>query len=200
MPRRVKQFACGLVNQLSNHMKNLLLACLTTTALSACTPPQQRVYIPPMPPRAPDTPRVPFSEAEYNALKKSGTGGLTGQAFLRTQGGDVKTAAGSTVRVEPATTISDQRFEVSCKGGKALAGDKDARVDQFVRETTADAEGRFKFNNLPPGAYYLTTTVMWSAASRYGLSPQGGYLMKRVEIENKKIAEVLMIEADRCTY
>ncbi|WP_175185685.1 prealbumin-like fold domain-containing protein [Achromobacter animicus] len=181
-------------------MKNLLTATLAAVLLSACTPPQQRAYVPPAPPPAPEIPRVPFSEAEHNALKKTGTGGLTGQAFLRTEGGDVKTAAGSTVYIEPATSVTKQRFEVTCKGRKALAGKQDPRADKFIRETIADAEGKFKFNDLPPGAYYLITHVRWSAPTRYGLSPQGGWLMKRVDIENKKTAEVLMIEADRCAY
>ncbi len=67
-------------------MKKLIAAALFLGLATACA---TRVVAP--------VQRIPFPEAEYATLKMNGTAVIRGQAFLKTRGGDVKTAAGNEV-------------------------------------------------------------------------------------------------------
>jgi hypothetical protein len=62
---------------------------------------------------APLVPRLPFPSDEYAALATTGTGVVKGQVFMKTRGGDVKTAAGSEIHMDPVTTYSTQHHEVT---------------------------------------------------------------------------------------
>lgn len=58
----------------------------------------------------------------------------------------------------------------------------DRRYYYSVLRTTCDAEGRFEFERLPDGEFYVETHVTWWVE---GL-PQGGRLMKRVQTAGGK--------------
>ena len=98
------------------------------------------------------------NEAEYGAYTSKGAASVIGQAFLSQRGGGVVKAAGQTITLDPATTIGNEWWG---KAGKVWAHkDEVPPVAQFLRArrtAIADAEGRFKFSNVPPGRYYLRT-------------------------------------------
>lgn len=50
--------------------------------------------------------RIAFPQEEYSSLPEAGTAVVHGQAFLKTRGGDVKTAAGEEVILNPVTSYS----------------------------------------------------------------------------------------------
>ena len=56
--------------------------------------------------------RIEFPIAEYEMLNRKGTGIVTGQAFLRTRSGDVKTTAGDEILLNPVTSYSNQWYKV----------------------------------------------------------------------------------------
>ena len=122
-------------------MERMLLAAVAAASLASCAAP--RVYVP--------TPieRPPFPEAEYAALAKTGTATVTGQAFLKTRGGDVKTGAGNAVYLNPVTSYS--KFAYDHRLAYDGLSPVDQRMNAYLRQTVADASGRFSFKNVPDG-------------------------------------------------
>ena len=73
-------------------MRHVLLV-LSLSLLAACT-----ISAPP-----PPYPTVAGDPAEYAPFLEEGTGVVSGQAFMKTRGGDVKLGAGNTVTLDPIT-------------------------------------------------------------------------------------------------
>jgi hypothetical protein len=120
-----------------------------------------------------------FDPDEYAPFAEQGTASISGQAFLRTRGGDVKYGAGSRVTAEPLTTYSQNWL------GRAGAGTRPPHpaVRKYRRETIADAEGRFSFTNLPAGKWLVLSEVTWEVVtSRYSSSTTGGPVGAMVEL------------------
>lgn len=130
-------------------------------------------------------------EAEYLAYKKTGTGRIEGQAFLVQNGGGVVKAAGRSVTLDPATSIGEEWW---IKAGHSYRfRDVTPQSDGFYygrRQTIADADGKFKFENLAPGRYYIQTVVTWEIG---GYHPtQGGLLGGSFTVEDGKTTEVIL--------
>ena len=137
--------------------------------------------------------RIPFPAEEYEALTSTGTGAVSGQAFLRTRGGEVKTAAGSEVILNPVTTYSEQWWDEAFIGGSDLTA-PDPRYGEYWRAKTVDAQGSFRFDRVPAGEYFITTVVFWEAPTAYGLQPQGGRVAERISVTNDAVTEVMLTE------
>ena len=134
-------------------------------------------------------PRVPWPEEEYANLAKKGANTVSGQAFMKTRGGDVKTAAGEIVMLNPVTTYSTQFVDVSILGKheafqELSPKDPDPRIREYAKQVTADATGRFTFYDVPAGEYYIYTLVRWEAPTGYGLQQQGGWVVSRVTVKD----------------
>lgn len=162
-------------------MKHVWIPIILAVALSGCVTQQPPVQ------------RISFPVAEYDALPKTGTGSVTGQAFLRTVGGDVKYGAGSEVYLQPVTAYTTQWYEVNVLGGRQLTN-PDPRASQGQLRTQADGNGNFTFTNVPPGNYYLSAAVRWSAPSQYGLLPQGGVVVKTIAVADGKQTTQMLTE------
>jgi hypothetical protein len=137
--------------------------------------------------------RVNFPNSEYVNLVSNGTGTVKGQAFLKTRGGDVKTAAGNEVILNSVTSYSTQWFEKSYKGGNVLA-EPDQRYLDSIISTIADADGRFEFEDVPPGKYYLVSSVTWETPTGYngGLRVQGGYIAEIISVKNDIVVNIIL--------
>ncbi len=120
-------------------------------------------------------------DAQYAPYLAGGKGQLAGQAFLVQQGGGVVKAAGREVTLDPATDVGSEWWS---KAGRFwLHRDLVPPSAAFIkarRTTLADAEGRFKFDGLAPGAYYVRTEVTWQIGG-YN-STQGGLVGRRVDV------------------
>ncbi|RAU39285.1 hypothetical protein [Pseudomonas sp. RIT411] len=136
-------------------------------------------------------PRIAFPVAEYNALPKEGTGVVEGQAFMKTVGGDVKFGAGSEVTLNPITSYSEQWYRHYYELRSPLQA-ADTRQDSYILTTQADGSGNFKFTDVPPGRYFVTSTVRWQAPSQFGLTNQGGWLTNRITVSNGKTTRVML--------
>lgn len=176
-------------------MKTTLLASLLaalSVAFTACTVP---AYNPPPPPAM----KAAFHAEDYKPASDKGSGRITGQAFLRTRGGDVRTAAGQQVVLYPATDftrelsaflavgISPAEFPApSWKYPFAPGG----RLHPFTRSYQADANGNFEFTDVPAGEYIVGTEVSWQV----GYAPQGGFICKEVKIGDSETQRVIVTE------
>ncbi len=136
-------------------MKNsrFALVCLAAcvVVLSSCGP-KQRMTV--------------FDPAEYEPFDRTGTGVIEGQAFIRKQGGGVVTAAGGEVSIRPATRFSDEWYQRSVLGNEEL-DPAPPEVMKYWQATIADADGRFSFEGLPAGEYYVTSLIKWEVPVGY---------------------------------
>lgn len=162
-------------------MVRAVLLAVATLALESCAALNLK----------PPAERIAFPEQEYASMPQTGTATVRGQAFLKTRGGDVKTAAGEEVLLNPVTSYSKQWYNVSYLGGRALT-EPDPRYAQHIRKTVADGDGRFTFSNVPAGRYYVVARVVWEAPTGYGLAAQGGYVAKEISLEGGETVDVIV--------
>jgi hypothetical protein len=130
--------------------------------------------------------------AEYAPYLKSGPLELSGQAFLTTRGGDVKLAAGRMVTLDPATKYAREWFRRW--GADRSRFDTPAPESLFVaarHTTTANAEGRFRFADLPPGEYIVRTLVTWETGAAYS-GVQGGVVASLVSLPAEAKRELIL--------
>gem|GEM_PF-2560501 len=141
-----------------------------------------------------------FLEGEYAPYSAKGrTGRVTGQAFLKTQGGDVKFGAGSSVIIVPVTSYSREWFEVRVLNDKAITP-ADPRAEEFTRATLADGEGRFTFDKLPEGTYYVACYISWKVPGLRGtMSPTGGWAFATANVDSGGQTAVIATRPDLAT-
>lgn len=129
--------------------------------------------------------------ADYYPYSQPGTAAIDGQAYVVVRGGDVlldtkgylttisdnaRTASGSDVTLDPATTFAMDWY---MKSGTSLRrfgnAPKDATFLAARRTAVADESGRFKFTGLPAGRYIIRTTITWQTPrDSYRMMTQGG--------------------------
>lgn len=135
--------------------------------------------------------RMAFPQAEYDALAKTGVAIVAGQAFLKTRGGDVKLAAGNEINLNPVTSYSLEWYNKSLLPNLPIVA-PDPRLDRYIKTTIADASGRFTFNDVPAGEYFVTTKITWEVPSQYGLSETGAVVSKRIKVTDGDIVDVIL--------
>ena len=59
---------------------------------------------------------------------------------------------------------------------------------ESARETTCDAQGRFKFENLKDGEYYVSSQIVLLVQS----FPEGGVLMQKVSVKGGETKEIVL--------
>lgn len=132
-------------------------------------------------------------ENEYEPYLKSGTSSIQGQAFLTQRNGGVVKGAGRVVTLDPATAIGTDWW---LKAGKTWVNkDKMPPSDGFIkarRSVTADADGKFRFLNIPAGRYYVRTEVTWEIGNYY--PTQGGLVGTPVDVLDGKSVEIVLNE------
>lgn len=112
--------------------------------------------------------------AVSQAQSIEGTGGITGQLFSMTRGGEVRYGAGQMVYLLPANAYTEDLLdEIRTLDGKMHTAANDP-VWPHVQTCQADGNGNFEFTDLAPGAYLLWGSVTWQIPGRYGLETTGG--------------------------
>lgn len=135
--------------------------------------------------------QVAFRESDYEWSTKSGTGTVTGSAFLRTRGGEVRLAAGKDVILNPWGAYTEEWYNLHVLEGKNI-GQPDERAWKYQRKTTADAEGKFRFTNLPAGEYVVASHVTWLVNNGTIIASEtGGWAHARVKVEDGKAVDVV---------
>jgi hypothetical protein len=159
-------------------MRKLAIALLFF-ALGGCVSvtPQQRTAV--------------YNPSELVPYSKTGSAKIVGQAFLKTVGGDVKYGAGDTVWLHPVTSLTNEWFTKHIVQGVPLAAGN-PHSDDFRRQAIADAEGRFEFDGLPPGDYYLTCSITWGVPSDIGTMPTGGIAYAKVSVRNGETTKAIV--------
>ena len=138
-----------------------------------------------------------FYADEVAFIHERGTNTIKGNAFLRQQGGDVVSCAGSEVLLIPKGSYSTERMK-KLFGTASAKGFKEKPTVRFRRElkavdgywhalkrTTCDIDGKFEFRNVAAGSYFIVTSVTWTTyipTKNLGNWPdvQGGRMMAPV--------------------
>lgn len=118
--------------------------------------------------------RVRFDEGEHARYARPGTGRIVGQAASLNGEGATRYPSGRDVLVMPATAYFKEWVDwVKWAQGPPpefantyTFDGPDSRADRYVRRTVADGEGRFEFEGLPPGRYYVACDVSWNVPTR----------------------------------
>jgi hypothetical protein len=105
--------------------------------------------------------KAKFIESEYAPYAGEGTATLCGQAVVQTRRGEFKYGAGNEAYLNPVTSYSTEWYRVSVIGGRSLTK-ADPKALAYNRATRADGNGRFCFENIPSGDYYLACPVVWA--------------------------------------
>lgn len=141
---------------------------------------------------------VAFSVEEAAFIKKPGTGVVVGHAFRTKPSGVVVNAAGQIVRLVPATAFSRERFQNLYGRGKYLPHSVYPRDDnpdpayaEYTRTVKAEANGRFVFENVAPGEYFVTTQVIWGDEAAF--SREGGSVYDSVTVTGKEKEPIQVI-------
>lgn len=135
-----------------------------------------------------------WNPTELDPYRKSGTGVVAGQAFLKTQGGDVKVAAGEEVSLVPATPFMREalrHFQQNIEPVEYTAAVR-SEMNNVIKRTTADAQGNFEFHGVAPGSYLLQVSITWKVPSAYGIQTTGGLVVKEVEIRDGENSRVML--------
>ncbi len=129
-------------------------------------------------------PTLPFNPQEMENALRPGKSSITGQAFAKTQGGDVKYGAGNTINLIPLTPYVEQALSLIPKANVFTKVDFDPRIFNYSKKAVADGTGHFKFTNLTPGKYYVETDIKWQYPTQSGLQETGGTVKGIASIEN----------------
>lgn len=139
-----------------------------------------------------------FNPVEAAFIKKSGSVTIEGHAFLRQKTGGTVNAAGEIVRLIPATAYARERFAKLYGQAKFVAAsnypktqDTDPRYIDYIRTTKAESTGRFTFDNVAPGSYFISTQVTWQKEG--AVFSDGGAIYETVTITGRETDPVMVI-------
>lgn len=149
-------------------------------AAGCVTPPRQLTT----PQAATPQPTIPFDESALQPFAVKGTSNITGQAFLKTAGGEVRYGAGDNVLLIPVTPYTTEKIQafvgVEGEGSSIVAGigllslQGDDRMQKYIRTVVGDGSGNFEFQDIPAGDYYIVCPIYWNVPSEYGGMEQTG--------------------------
>ena len=102
------------------------------------------------------------------------------------------------VRLIPATAYARERFAKLYGDAKFVPASAypktqatDPRYGDFIRTTKAESTGRFTFENVAPGSYFISTQVTWQKEG--ALFPEGGALYETVTLTGREADAVTVI-------
>lgn len=131
-------------------------------------------------------------------MLEAGTNTIKGSCRIQQKGSGIVTCAGQQVHLLPATNHATERmlYLYGSKDRGFLS--KEEKPPIFAYEppefkklsiaTTCDAKGYFKFEKVADGNFFVITEILWQV----GGFPQGGSLMKRVEVSGGQTKEIVL--------
>jgi hypothetical protein len=143
---------------------------------------------------------LPFNAGDVAWSRALGTATVEGRAAI-VAGGDVpQTCAGGEAQLLPAGTYAAEMMRIvfgsEVRGFAPLASARyptNVATDfrSTVRRSGCDAEGRFRFDHVPAGRWYVFSNVIFRGAGGEA-APQGGALMQRIDVAEGTRANVLL--------
>jgi hypothetical protein len=166
------------------------LAVMLTAGCAAPTPPAQM--------------SSPFNAGDVAWSRVPGAATVEGRAAIPAGGDASHTCAGGEAQLLPAGTYAAEMMRIvfgsDVRGYAPLASSPPYPANiatdfkNTVRRSGCDAEGRFRFDGVPAGRWYVFSNVIWRTASGEA-ARQGGALMQRIDVAEGARANVLLTPA-----
>jgi hypothetical protein len=108
-----------------------------------------------------------FDAAAAGFIKKKGEAKIEGHAFWRDDKGGTTNAAGEIVRLVPVTAYSRERFAALYRGQRSIPANQiaqatsDPQYAEYTRTTRAESSGKFEFEDVAPGEYFVVSQVRY---------------------------------------
>ena len=108
-----------------------------------------------------------FDASEAAFSKTKGETKIEGHAFWRDDKGGAINAAGEIVRLVPVTAYSRERFAALYRGQRSIPASQisqapsDPQYADYTRTTRAESSGRFEFEGVAPGDYFVASQVRY---------------------------------------
>ena len=143
-----------------------------------------------------------FDPSEVEYIHEPGTNTIEGNAFIRQRGGGTVTCAGEDVWLSPAGEYARERMRITFGTDVRSAYRPSAALifgtqvpdnagaggySEYLRNTRCDSEGRFEFEDVAVGSYFVVTRAVWTVGNNF--VPEGGLLMapvRFVDTDNKQ--------------
>ncbi len=132
-----------------------------------------------------------FTPSEFAPYDSPGASAIEGQAFAKTRSGDVKYAAGDSIYLCPVTSYSEEWYSKGFTRAQTLEPG-DPRFHAYVRAAVADGQGRFRFERLPAGKYFVTCRLSWEPDGR-GIHRAEVNLGSRCEVRDGQEINVILL-------
>ncbi|HEY3932619.1 MAG TPA: hypothetical protein VGM58_09660 [Verrucomicrobiae bacterium] len=133
---------------------------------------------------------TPFDESKFQPFVGKGTATITGQAFLKTVGGEVRYGAGDPVILTPVTPYTT---EAMLAERSLQLPQTDPRLLKYIHTVTADGNANFEFQDIPSGDYYIKCAIVWGAPDQYGIIEQtGGVAWAKTHVGNDETVKVVV--------
>lgn len=138
-----------------------------------------------------------FDAKQAKKLIQKGPNTIQGSALMRQKQGSVVHCGGNEIELVPVTEYASERIKhiygSTEEGVKSISPQAtefkpdNPAYHELVRTTTCDSQGKFKFENVANGEFFVTTRIIWGV-----YASQGGYLMKRVEVSGGETKDVVL--------
>jgi hypothetical protein len=149
---------------------------------------------------------APYNPSEAAFSRMPGQRMITGQAMLRQIGGGVVTCAGGTVELAPDTTYwrarvtavygNPERGYNPVLGGRTITPNPLPEALAELRKATCNAQGNFVFKDVPPGSYFVLSSVTWQAVTAGFAGPvlqvQGGHLAQHINVADRDVSDLVL--------
>lgn len=128
-----------------------------------------------------------LNRQEYAPYQLPGSAVIEGQVVVQVPGGGTFYGANGEVLLLPRVSETERYVNDVVLPGKLSLPDQD--MNQVRWATTSDAQGRFRFERLPAGRYFVVCPVAWSdAAGR----PAKGMALAQVSVGDGQQASVVV--------
>ncbi len=134
-----------------------------------------------------------FDEAAVKWFKTTGNASIKGVAKFKSKTGEVRFGKAFRIELMPYSKYTEERLNNIYKnkqGGHVYVEDgvptftPDPKGYHDTKKTMCDQEGRFEFNHLPAGDYYLVAFMLWDK--------RGGGIMRHVVVSGNETKVIKM--------
>jgi hypothetical protein len=168
-------------------MRRLLFVCAALALISGCNS------------VSPEDAGLHFDPAEAAYIMAQGKVTIEGQAFLRDKTGrrNARYAAGEVVRLVPATAYARARFAQYYGDSKFASAisfrrfEENPEYESYTRTTKAESTGRFAFDNVAPGTYFVVSQLTWRP--KESIWTEGGAMYEEVAVTGNETAPVKVV-------